>query len=156
MFGTVFGLEVGRSTLCRAGRRRRAKARPVYEELIEALRRSGGVDSDETGWRIGTLPAWLWAFASRRITLYSIGRSRGHEVVTETLGSDFEGVLDSDCFWAYDSRELAHWTQQRCLAHLTRELSELQQSKTRAAVRFPRNVPALREAMDLGKRKAGL
>jgi len=157
IFGTVFGLKVGRSTLCRAGRRLARKARPAYEELIEALRRSGGVHSDETAWRIGTLPAWLWAFASRRITLYSIARSRGHEVLTQTLGSDFEGVLHSDCFSAYDSRELAQWRQQRCLAHLSHELSELQQSKTRGAVRFARNVLALlREAMDLGKRKAGL
>jgi transposase len=155
MFGAVFKLRVSRSGLCRAGRGLAQKIRPVYEELKEGLRGSAGVHSDETGWRIGTVPAWLWALVSRRITLYTIRTSRGHEVVTDVLGEDFGGVLHSDCFSAYDSKELQHWAQQRCLAHLTRELSELEKSKTRGAVRFPRNVLAvLREAMDLGRRKA--
>ena len=36
---------------------------------------------------------------------------------------------------AYDSRE--HWKQQKCLAHLIRQLRELEQTKKRGAVRFP-------------------
>lgn len=157
MFSTVFGFKVSRSGLCRSGRRLAQKARPIYEDLKEALRRSPGVHSDETGWRIGTLPTWLWALVSRRVTLYTIRRSRGHEVVTDVLGPDFEGVLHSDCFSAYESKDLNGWTQQRCLAHLCHELSELQQSKTRGAVRFPRNVlSVLRDAMGLGRGKADL
>jgi transposase len=154
MFEGIFHLRVSRSTLCRAGRRLALKARAVYEQLREELRASPAAFSDETGWRIGTLPAWLWVVTSRDTTVYDIRRSRGHEVLTGILGSDYKGVLHADCFLAYDSKALQGWKHQKCLAHLTRQLSELAESKSRGAVRFPRNVLCLlREAMDLGKEK---
>ena len=58
-FDTALGLPVTPSGLCQAGTRLAEKARPVYEELISALRTCTIVHSDETGWRIGTLLAWL-------------------------------------------------------------------------------------------------
>ena len=41
-------------------------------------------------------------FADAHATLYRIGHSRGHEVVVEVLGDDYQGVLVSDCFLADD------------------------------------------------------
>jgi hypothetical protein len=32
------------------------------------------ISPDETGWRVGALPAWLWAFAATSITVYAIGQ----------------------------------------------------------------------------------
>lgn len=156
-FDQIFGLEVSRSTLCQSNRRAAQKGRPVYKGLQGDLRRSLVAFSDETGWRIGLLAGWLWVVTSPSTTVYTIRQSRGHEVVTDILGPDYEGILHSDCFMAYDSQDLAHWTQQKCLAHLTCQLSELEKSKSRGAVRFPRNVLSLlREALELEKRKSDL
>jgi len=157
LFRTVFGLQVSRSALCQSSQRLADKADPVYEELLEAIRDCCGVHADETGWRIGILSAWLWVFASRTITVYTIRQSRAHDVVVEVLGRKFKGVLHSDCFMAYDSKELAGWLQQKCFAHFLHQLSEMEREKTRGAVRFPRNVLAvLREALALRDKKAEL
>ncbi len=57
----AFGLSVSRSGWCQADQKLARTARPIYEELLEAIRQCSVVKADETGWRIGTLSAWLWA-----------------------------------------------------------------------------------------------
>lgn len=154
---TAFGLPVTRSGLCQADGRLAKKARPVYEELADALRKCVVVHADETGWRIGTLSAWLWVFTNQAITVYTIRPSRGHEVVVDILGREFKGVLVSDCFLAYDAKALAKWLKQKCVAHLLRNLSDIEDSKTGRAVCFSRDVTALlREALALQKEKPTL
>jgi Transposase IS66 family len=36
------------------------------------IRRCTVAHADETGWRIGTLSAWLWVFTNRQVTVYTI------------------------------------------------------------------------------------
>ena len=153
----AFGLRVSRGGWCQADMRLADQALPVYEELVETLRESAVVHADETGWRIGTLSAWLWVFTNRETTVYTIRHSRGHEVVVDILGAEFAGVLNSDCFLAYDAKALNDWLKQKCVAHLLRNLSEIEASKTRGAVRFARNVTALlRETLRLKAEKPDL
>lgn len=115
------------------------------------------IHADETGWRIGTLSAWLWVFANQEITVYTIRQSQGHQVVLDILGTEFEGVLVSDCFLAYDAKALAGWLKQKCVGHLLRNLSEIEASKTGRAVCFARDVTALlRQALALKKEKPTL
>lgn len=154
---TAFGLPVTRSGLCQADGRLAKKARPVYKELVVALRKCVAVHSDETGWRIGTLAAWLWVFTNQEITVYTIRTSRGHEVVIDILGREFKGVLVSDCFLAYNAKALDEWLKQKCVAHLLRNLSDIEDSKTGRAICFSRDVTALlREALALQKEKPTL
>jgi hypothetical protein len=146
----AFGLRVTRSAWYQADVRLARQARPVYEELMKALRESAVVHADETGWRIGTLSAWLWVFTNQETTVYTIRRSRGHGVVLDILGTEFAGILNTDCFLAYDAKALNDWLKQKCVGHLLRNLSEIEASKTRGAVRFARNVTKLlREALQL-------
>ncbi len=51
--GWLLGLEVARSTLCRAMKRLADKAEPIYDGLVEKIRGSPVVYSDETGWKVG-------------------------------------------------------------------------------------------------------
>jgi transposase len=149
--GTLCGLTIAPSALVRSGHRLRRLARPSYDRLIEAARRRPVQHGDETGWKIGGHPAWLWAFADRHATIYLIRRSRGHEVAEEVLGEDYRGVLVSDCFPAYDPLTCL---KSKCSAHLLRRCSELARSKMRGAVRFPRRVAALlRRALALKRRR---
>jgi transposase len=153
----AFNLNVTRSGWYQADIRLAKQAQPVYEELIEVLRESSVVHVDETGWRIGTLSAWLWVFTNQETTVYTIRSSRGHEVVIDILGTEFAGVLNSDCFLAYDAKALESWLKQKCVSHLLRNLSEIEASKTRGAVRFARNVTALlRDALQLKTDKSAL
>ncbi len=153
----AFGLTSNRSTWSQADQRLAQRARPVYDALLDLLRQSATVHVDETGWRIGTLSAWLWVFTNQDVTVYTIRKSRGHEVVVEIMGRSFPGVLVSDCFTAYDHSALAAWLKQKCLAHLLKDLSQLESEKTRGAVRFARQTSQLlREALALDKHKETL
>jgi transposase len=148
---TLTGVVVTSAALVRSGHRLRRLARPSYDALVEAARRSAVQHADETGWKIGGRSAWLWVFADEHATLYRIRRSRGHDVVVEVLGGDYSGVLVSDCFLAYDPLPFA---KSKCAAHLLKRCSEVEQSKVRGAVRFSRRVAALlRRAMALKRRR---
>jgi transposase len=153
----TFGLKVTRSGWYQADQQLAEQARPIYVELIEILRACAVVHSDETGWRIGLLSAWLWVFTNQHITVYAIRESRGHEVVIEILGQTFRGILVSDCFLAYDDKALQDWLKQKCVGHLLRNLSELAEGKTGGAVRFARDVTAvLQGALALKAEKPNL
>lgn len=152
-----FGLKVSRSGWYQADQRMGDMARPVYEELVEAIRQSAVVHADETGWRIGTLSAWLWVFTNSEMTVYTIVDNRSHEVVVNILGKEFKGVLVSDRFTAYDHKALTEWLKQKCLSHLLNNASEIEAQKKGGAVHFSRAVTALlREALALKKEKPSL
>ena len=151
------GLDVTPGALAQANERLAAKLMPVYEGLIDAICKACAVHVDETGWRVGTLSAWLWVFTSERVTVYVVDRSRSHEVVMRVLGRDFKGTLVSDCFLAYDHADLADWIKQKCLAHLLKDLDAMESEKTRGAIRFPRNVKRLLlDALALREEKPNL
>jgi hypothetical protein len=148
---TLTGLVVASAALVRSGHRLRRLAQPSYDRLVEAARHSSVQHVDETGWKIGGRSAWLWVFADAHATLYRIRQSRGHEVVVEVLGEDYKGVLVSDCFLAYDP---LNFTKSKCSAQLLKRCSEIEQSKSRGAVRFSRQVAALlRRAMALKRHR---
>jgi transposase len=137
------GLRVCRSGWCQADQKLAEVVRPVYEQLVEAVRQCSVVHADETGWRIDTLSAWLWVFTNREVTVYAIRDNRSSDVVLEILGGEFRGILASDCFLAYDDRRLTAWLKQKCLSHLLKDLKEMQESKTGRALHFARALTAL-------------
>jgi transposase len=142
----AFGLQVSRSGWCQADQRLAEVARPVYQELIEVIRRSMVVHADETGWRIGTLSAWLWVFANQEATVYAIRDNRSSDVVVEILGEKFKGILASDCFVAYDDKRLTDWLKQKCFSHLLKDLKGMEENKTGRAVRFAQQLTTLLRA----------
>jgi len=150
----AFHLKVTRSAWCQADQRLAEEGRPIYTGLIEALRACSVVHSDETGWRIGPLSAWLWVFTQERLTVYTIESGRSHEVVLKILGKEFKGVLVSDCFLAYDHQALEEWLKQKCLSHLLKDLKALKEAKAKGAIRFAQQVSALlQDALALKARK---
>jgi transposase len=153
----AFGLQVSPSGWCQVDRRLAETARPVYQELIEVIRRSMVVHADETGWRIGILSAWLWVFANQEATVYAIRDNRSSDVVVEILGEKFKGILASDCFVAYDDKRLTDWLKQKCFSHLLKDLKGMEESKTGRAVRFAQQLTTLlRAALALKAEKARL
>lgn len=153
----AFGLQVSRSGWCQADQKLARTARPVYEELLEAIRQCSVVNADETGWRIGTLSAWLWVFTHREVTVYTIRANRSSDVVLDMLGTHFPGVLTSDGHLAYDDRRLSDWLKQQCLSHLLRDLKEMNETKTGRALHFARQATSLlQEALALKREKPTL
>jgi transposase len=152
-----FGLQVCRSGWCRADRKLARTARPVYERLIELIRQCSTVHVDETGWRIGTLSAWLWVFTNHEITVYDIRANRSSDVVIDILGEQFRGILASDGFLAYDEKRLSDWLKQKCVGHLLCDLKDMREKKTGRALQFARQMTTLlQEALRLKAEKPNL
>lgn len=141
--GEVFGLAVSRSTLLRAFLRTARKAEPLYGRIGIIVRKSGLVYPDETGWKVGGVLEWLWAFVAQKAkaTLYTIEPSRGFDVIEAALGSDYSGLLGRDGWAPYDRLEAA--IHGLCNAHLIRRASLLEEMNRGGAVRFPRDLKTL-------------
>jgi transposase len=153
----AFGLQVSRGGWCQADQKLARTAQPVYADLLEAIRQCSVVNADETGWRIGTLAAWLWVFTNQEVTVYAIRDNRSSDVVIDVLGEQFQGILTSDCYLAYDDRKLKEWLKQKCVGHLLKDLKEMKESKSGRALHFARQVTSLlQEALALKTEKARL
>jgi transposase len=150
LFATYFNLPVTHGALVQATRRLARKAEPTYQALVQVVRHSGVVHTDDTGWRVALESAWLWVFATLDVTLYAITKSRGADVVHDVLGVNFEGRLLSDGLPALDSIQ---GPRAQCLGHLLRRAAEMEAEQTRGAVRFPRAVKnVLKDAVTLAHR----
>jgi transposase len=97
-----------------------------YHRLKLVLRASGVVYADETSWRQDGKNAQLWTITSDTHTLYHIDKSRSGKVIADLMGkgfgSDGSSTLVSDFYGVYNQFDCP---QQKCLAHLLRELKDL-------------------------------
>lgn len=91
-----------------------------YEEIEAQALRSAVLHADETGWRVNGKTYWLWCFASRDVTFYLIDRSRGSPALKRFFKGEFDGVLVTDFWGAYNAILCAR--KQKCLPHLLRDL----------------------------------
>jgi transposase len=137
---SAFGLPLCRATLARADQRLADVYLPTYAHLILALQHSAVVWADETGWRLGGHPAWLWVFTTETITVYVIDPSRAHAIPEAILGPDFAGILEADCLRTYDALP---YDQQKCLQHFIRRGLDIHAAQAGPAADFSRRVVAL-------------
>jgi len=106
-----------------------ARGKGEYEGLREELRASAVVQGDETGWRENGRNGYLWSFSTPKVRYFLYRQSRGGAVVEEVLGEEFDGVLGSDFYGAYNVYQGPH---QRCWTHLLRAIHQLKE-------RYPQN-----------------
>ena len=111
---TRFGLEVTAGGLVHLLHRTARDATPVYRELCRQVRNAPVVTPDETGWRVGALPHWLWTFVTPETTVYA----------ATVLGSDYAGVLVRDDWQVYRRYKGLH---QSCVNHLIQRCKKLEQ-----------------------------
>jgi len=151
---SYLGIRVTHGALVQACRRLSAKGEQTYQAMICLVKRSHFVHTDDTGWRIDCQPAYLWVFATDWLTVYVVARSRGSDVVLDTLGADYRGLLVSDGLPALDTLHKQHgFHRAQCLGHLVRRASEMEAEQSRNAVSFPRAVKGLlKEAIALSHR----
>src|SRR5260370_26485282 len=122
---TYCQLKVCTAAFVRAEQRLAQLAKPTFDLLIDALRKSHVVHADETGWRVGRHNAWLWVFSSKHATVYIIrtGKGvRGHQVPADILGPDFDGYLVVDGLKTYAVLQVA---KGRCNGHWLRRRKQL-------------------------------
>lgn len=115
----VCGLVISAGGLVQALARVAAKVRPAYERLIAELRQRAAVFADETSWWVNQI-WWLWVFTALDTTVYRLDRHRNRDVIVNVLGSEFGGMLVSDCLASYES--LPYRTH-KCIGHHLRAIA---------------------------------
>ena len=153
----VLGVTISRGQLRRVCAKVTQSLDASYEELLAALPREAVLNVDETGHPENGQRLWTWCFRARLFTLFKIDPSRGSDVLLETLGTEFNGVLGCDYFSAYRKymRLNENVVVQFCLAHLIRDvkfLTEHPDAKNRSYGR--RLQEALRKLFGILHRRA--
>jgi transposase len=122
----------------------------AYRGLCDSIRDSAYVHTDDTGWRVGGLPAWLMVFETEAATVYQIRDRHRNEEVRERIPADYRGVMISDRGKSYDAAELVGVKQQKCLSHVLRSVSDVLETKSGRARWFGATLKALlKEALAL-------
>jgi transposase len=91
-----------------------------YLEIQTQALGSAVLHADETGWRVNGATHWLWCFTTTDLTYFMIDRSRGSPALSQFFKDEFNGVLVTDFWAAYNKVVCAR--RQTWLVHLLREL----------------------------------
>jgi len=127
IFKEVFGLNLTHPSFMAFNTEQAQNGLSIYEGIKQSIRHSSCVNADETGWRVNGQNHWLWVFSNKDTALYLIDKSRGSKVVSNVLSEKYEGTLTSDFYSAYNRLEAR--ARQRCLAHLLREIKEIEEKE---------------------------
>lgn len=109
-------------TLCRPS----GTLAAVNEELRERIKSAAVVNTDDTGWRIGGRLAFLMGFFTPSEAVYQMRSKHRHEEVQEMIGAAFTGLLGTDRGSSYGAQALTNIEQQKCLSHLLKHLTEVE------------------------------
>lgn len=124
----IFGLEITHPSLLNFDSKLAENGEPIYERIKDEVCSSSCINADETGWRVNGENFWLWDFVNKYVALFKIEEKRGSKVVKDTLGEEYNGILSSDFYSAYNDNIKAKG-KQKCLAHLLREVKKNRREK---------------------------
>jgi len=97
----------------------------IYEQIKNTVRLFSLIHADETGWSFNGENWQLWEFINKEAALYRIEKSRGAEIVKDTLGEKYNGFLISDFYSSYNS--ISAVGKQKRLYHLLKETKEIEE-----------------------------
>ena len=98
----IFGYPLGQTTISRMIQRTVERYRDTYEEIRQRLSHGNLIHADETHVSVKGKDSYVWVFTSMEDVIYIWSETRESSVATEIL-KDFNGVLVSDFYSAYDS-----------------------------------------------------
>lgn len=128
---TLCGLKLTPGGLAQLLQRAADRVEPLYADIVHRVRKSDAVFADETSWYVGEPSWWLWVFDTDDATLFRVEPGRGSDVVLETLGDDYAGMLVSDCLASYNTIDCR---KHKCIAHHLRVLAEHEQTLAKRGV----------------------
>ena len=100
------------------------------ESIRKGMANSERINTDDTGWRTGGKGTFLMGFETPDAVYYQIRDRHRNEEVREVIPSNYEGVMCTDRGKSYDAKELRDVKQQKCLSHIQRNLTEVEEVKT--------------------------
>ena len=137
----LYGLKVTQSALTQSAlKAAEGSLSQQYAGLREDIVGSTVVHTDDTGWSIKGVQAWLMVFSSAKTLYYQIRKRHRNEEVREVLAEEFGGVLVTDRFSSYDATSLSGIAQQKCMAHILRNIKDHLIDQPLVARSYPRRL----------------
>ena len=121
MYQDIFNFKISTGMVCKA-EKTVSKALEIPVEDAKQFIQSAenvGVNADETGFKEKGKKMWAWIAITCHIVVFIIRKSRGRKVAEELLGANFNGILCSDRYSAYQWVPVHQ--RQICWAHLERD-----------------------------------
>ncbi len=143
---TITGIKITQGALTQRGKQ---LCKPggvlgnIYQGLRDEIRKSLVVNTDDTGWRTGGKPSYLMGFFTPTLAVYQIRERHRHEEVLEVIGAFFVGILGTDRGTSYEAKALVEMRQQKCLSHLLKNLSTVEEMKRGRAREFTRGLKGI-------------
>ena len=119
MLGEVFGLEISEGAIANLLLRVKEQLQSSVDGIVQRLRSSRLVCSDETSARVNGKNQWEWVFQNDQVCLHVIRPSRGGDVIREVMEDHRPQIWVSDLFSAQKTHPAEDW--QVCLAHQLRD-----------------------------------
>jgi transposase len=101
MMTEVFGLEISEGAIANILTRVRGQLESEVESILQAVRSSRLVCSDETSARVNGKNQWEWVFQNDQVCFHIIRPSRGADVIQEVMAENQPEVWVSDLFSAH-------------------------------------------------------
>jgi transposase len=117
--GELFGLGVSVGSIDAICQRAAQALAAPHELLTAAVLSSSAVNLDETGWRTAGDARTLWTATTPEAAIFRIAEDRHRDRLAELIGEDYDGIVCSDRWWAYD--HLDPECRQACWSHLQRD-----------------------------------
>jgi hypothetical protein len=122
----VLGVPISQGSLAKMQRYLQESLQP-NQQWLSYVQQPGVRGVDETTYCIDGIKYWLWVATSDKVCVLPHAPTRSSAELKQLLGEDFEGILSSDCFSAYNPQSAA--AKQKCLTHLQRDLKALKLSR---------------------------
>lgn len=123
----VLGVPISQGSLAKIHKWFQESLAPSYQQWLSYVQQPGVRCVDETTYCIDGIKYWLWVATSKQVCVLILAPTRSSAELEKLLGKNFEGILSSDCFSAYNPQKAG--LKQKCLVHLERDLAELQTSR---------------------------
>lgn len=132
MMTSIFQVEVSLGAVsAQEARLSAALAQPV-SEAQSYVQQQAQANTDETSWEKNNKRHWLWAATTELVTIFLVVATRGADGFKQLLGTDFDGIIGSDRWSAYNW--LSTSRRQLCWAHLLRDFQAFVDRKGESAV----------------------
>ena len=115
----LFGVEISVGALDAVCQRASALLAGPHQRLLAEVLGSGAINVDETGWFRAGENRSMWTAATGNAAIFRIVEDRHRDRLIELLGDQFEGIVTSDRWWAYDLLDPEQ--RQACWSHLQRD-----------------------------------
>ncbi len=116
----LFGLDISLGAMVNVVKRASGTFHDAAQAILNDIRASGVIGSDETGARIDGQTVWLWTLQTPTSAYYTIAPTRGAVVLETLMGNAIPTVWVSDLAKAQLKQPAI--LRQICLAHQTRDL----------------------------------